>query len=63
MRQFIILTAIDGTDVAVDVNDIISLSRGCDKTTVTCQQEGNSWYVRESVTEIVKRINTINNIM
>ena len=63
MRQFIILTDALGDDLAIDINDIVSISRGCGKTTVTCWQKDNSWYVKESVTEIVKRINTINNKM
>lgn len=61
MRQFIILTTIYRNALAVDINDIISIKEQGDTTVVTCRDEGNSWNVKESVTEIVKRINTINN--
>lgn len=61
MRQFIVLTTIYRNALAVDINDIISIKEQGGTTVVTCRDEGNSWNVEESVTEIVKRINTINN--
>ncbi len=68
MRQFIILTTILGNDVAIDINDITSINRtenrnGDTYTTVNYGGGDALWNVKESVTEIVKRINTINNKM
>ena len=66
MRQFIILTGIDGSKVSVDINDIITMhaeisNYGKKYTTVEYKQDGKGWNVKESVEEIVKRINDINN--
>jgi len=66
MRQFIILTGIDGSKVSVDINDIVTMheeSKGWDNiyTTVDYGVNGKGWNVKESVEEIVKRINEINN--
>ena len=68
MRQFIILTGIDGSKVSVDINDIVTMhskkSNYCGKngyTIVEYKQNGKVWNVKESVEEIVKRINEINN--
>lgn len=50
MKNFIVLTGIDETDIALDINNIVTISR-------THGTFGNDYTTKE----IVKRINDINN--
>ena len=67
MRNFIILTGIDDMDVSVDINDIVSMSgesRSYGRehyTAVYYGDKGDIYNVKESVKEIVRRINEVNN--
>lgn len=66
MKHFIILTGVTGNDVSVDINDITSIVRkksreGYTYTSVSYGTEGFSLNVEESVKEIVRRINEVNN--
>ena len=61
MRNFIILTGVTGSDISIDIDDITSIVCNWGQTTVYFDNDGNGWNVKESVQEIVKRINEINN--
>ena len=61
MRNFIILTGVTGRDISIDIDDITSIVCNWGQTTVYFDNDGNGWNVKESVQEIVKRINEINN--
>ena len=61
MRNFIILTGVTGRDISIDIDDITSIVGNWGQTTVYFDNDGNGWNVKESVQEIVKRINEINN--
>jgi len=66
MRQFIILTAIGGSKVSIDINDIVTMhpktsKYGGKRYTTVEYKRIIEWNVKESVEEIVKRINEINN--
>ena len=66
MKHFIILTGVTGKDVSVDINDITSIVRkksreGYTYTSVSYGAEGYALNVEESVKEIVRRINEVNN--
>ena len=61
MRNFIILTGVTGKDISIDIDDITSIVGNWGHTTVYFDNDGNGWNVNESVQEIVKRINEINN--
>ena len=67
MRNFIILTGVDDMDVSVDINDITSMSgetSSCGSlhyTVVHYGDKGKMYSVKDSVKEIVRRINEENN--
>lgn len=67
MRNFIILTDADSYgDISLDINDIDIMSEescgwGERNTIVSYGHKGDYINVKESVQEIVKRINQINN--
>ena len=68
MKQFIILTAVDSRAVAIDIDSIITMHRELtgyrDDDNYTSIIYGNpvrQWNVKETVEEIIKRINAINN--
>lgn len=65
MRNFIILTDCDGFLVSLDINDIVIMEEksegfGRQYTTIVYGTDNNHVIVKESIEEIVKRINEIN---
>ena len=61
MKHFIILRAIDDCDVSVAIEDITSIHEERNRTVVTYGPEGKGWNVKDSVANVVKRINEVNN--
>ena len=66
MSQFIILTTCKDTKVAIKIEDIIYLEEHINTedlkypyATDIHTTNNDNWHIKESVTEIVKRINTV----